>query len=345
MTGVADAYLDRAQSLELSKKSGRRSAVYFLKEFYGQVMNDLGQNELGISSSIKNDTLSQQWGRISRRLEFIEGHEVEEEYDGLISRIHEARNRVAHNYDFDPSKSNIEELTHKADGWRLWLTNQCNKYERLRGELNPRQSIIQIIFQTASTIASDTSRLDSERSSAESLLQDLDPIETKETDVITDDLLSLLQDAIALSETQKPDVEDGLTDTEKRVLEHLREHPHTDCSTLSKELDLSQVYMRRILRRLDEEGNIRLERGSPIPAVVLEQSYYVITGDRNYLLEVVEQHAQEYLKRAKEMNLTELQKLVMDEIADAVVAGPRPVIYDSYEVLEDESRNRKREEY
>jgi len=86
----------------------------------------------------------------------------------------------------------------------------------------------------------------------------------------------------------------------------------------------SHGYTRQNAKEMMSNGKINGAKGQQIPAVIVNGNYYVITGDKSYLLDIVRRHAPKKVSKASGMSVSELQSLIMNDVADSVVGGPRP---------------------
>lgn len=93
---------------------------------------------------------------------------------------------------------------------------------------------------------------------------------------------------------------------------------------IANAIDYSHGYTRENAKEMMSEGKINGAKGEQIPAVIINGEYLVITGDKSYLLDIVKRHAPSTVSRASGMSVSDLQSLIMNEIADSVVGGPRP---------------------
>lgn len=205
---ISPQYLRIIDELDLELHQKRRIAVYCLEEFYGTVMADVGRELLNLSTELKARNLRTQWDRVQSRLESLDGYENRQEYDSIINQLKSFRDKVAHDYDWKPPKSNIEHLREAAPEWREWLIEVGEKYNEVQRELDARETLLQLTEQSLSNVleSSVPSRepfkqdVQSAKQDAKPLQNDFDCIKTK-TSEITPELVRLFSDAKELRQT------------------------------------------------------------------------------------------------------------------------------------------------
>lgn len=87
-------------------------------------------------------------------------------------------------------------------------------------------------------------------------------------------------------------------------------------------IDYSNGYTREKAKEMRQEGRINGAKTTRIPAVIIKGNYEVLTGDREYLLSLVEKYEPGKLGHAKSLSVSDLQDFIRDQIADSVVGGP-----------------------
>ena len=110
----------------------------------------------------------------------------------------------------------------------------------------------------------------------------------------------------------------------EKIKKHLDKHGRSSVAEVAHGIDYSNGYTLKHLKELRQEGEVEGEKTKQIPAVIISGNFYVLTGDKEYLLSIIKRHARHLMGRARGMSVTELQKLLPNEIADRVVGGPRP---------------------
>jgi hypothetical protein len=104
-----DSYLELFDSLDLNKKVHRRTAVWVLDELYRRTLSDVGREYLEFSSGNRQRNVKQLWQKALDRFELLETFDEPDDYSSYIEQIHGFRNQTAHNTDFNPPQSNLEE--------------------------------------------------------------------------------------------------------------------------------------------------------------------------------------------------------------------------------------------
>jgi len=95
-------------------------------------------------------------------------------------------------------------------------------------------------------------------------------------------------------------------------------------------LDYSEGYIRERLHELaDDPGNDveRDRRSKEIYGVMVGNTFYAITDDREALLEIVKEEQPWDLAEAKAMSTSELRSFIIDEVADTEVTSDTDVLY------------------
>lgn len=107
-----------------------------------------------------------------------------------------------------------------------------------------------------------------------------------------------------------------------QIVDFLRKNGKSTVNEIADGIGYSNNYTRQNAKELKADGKIQGAKTDRIPAVIINGNYEVLTGDRDYLLSIVKRYAPSKLGKAKGLPVGKLQKLIRDEIADAVVGGP-----------------------
>lgn len=108
-----------------------------------------------------------------------------------------------------------------------------------------------------------------------------------------------------------------------KIVEYLSSNGRSTVAEIAQGIDYSHGYVCRNAKDLRSDGKIKGAKGKQIPAVIVDRQYYVLTGNRSYLMKIVRKHAPSKTPKAKGISISKLQKLICKEIADSVVGGPR----------------------
>lgn len=106
------------------------------------------------------------------------------------------------------------------------------------------------------------------------------------------------------------------------IKEHIDANGRCTANEIARGIDYSHGYTRENAKEMIDDDEINGAKASRVPAVIINDNYEVLTGNRDYLLELVKRHAPSRHAHAKTLDVEELQKLIRDQIADAVVGGP-----------------------
>lgn len=202
--------IEQYRQYDLEDMVQRRLAVYALRDFFGAVLSEVGQEYLQFRPSIRTWGPKKQWSRIRTRLESLDDFDVPAEFEGLVESINEISNNVDHDFDVNPPLERTSEIGERAEGWRDWLISQAESYREVHGELDARETIIRITRETLHSVQrspeerhygtdEDQRRLNEE---AQELLEKLDEMETH-TEGVTNELVFLLSDAKELRQHEE----------------------------------------------------------------------------------------------------------------------------------------------
>ena len=104
---------------------------------------------------------------------------------------------------------------------------------------------------------------------------------------------------------------------------YLDSNDRATVNDIASGIDYSNGYVRKKAKEMHEDGRIDGAKTDRIPAVIINGDYHVLTGNHDYLVGLVKQYGNPgQVKRAKKMDVGELQKFIRDTFADAIVGGP-----------------------
>jgi gamma-glutamyl:cysteine ligase YbdK (ATP-grasp superfamily) len=106
------------------------------------------------------------------------------------------------------------------------------------------------------------------------------------------------------------------------IREHLKTNGRCTANEIARGIDYSHGYTRENAKEMISENEINGAKATRVPAVIINDNYEVLTGNRDYLLELVKRHAPSRHAHAKTLDIEELQKFVREQVADSVVGGP-----------------------
>lgn len=99
-----------------------RIKVKILADYYGTIMTKLGKSYLGSDMlAIHKRSIKGQWGITVGRLEIIPGFNVPDEFNGLIPELKRYRDKVEHNFLYNPLKENVDQIRQKSEDWKGWI--------------------------------------------------------------------------------------------------------------------------------------------------------------------------------------------------------------------------------
>lgn len=112
-------------------------------------------------------------------------------------------------------------------------------------------------------------------------------------------------------------------DIKDEIEDFLDSNDRSTVNEIANGIDYSNGYVRRNAKEMHEDGQIDGAKTDRVPAVIINDDYHVLTGNKDYLVSLVEQYGHPgQVKRAKKMDVGDLQKFVRDTLADAIVGGP-----------------------
>lgn len=109
---------------------------------------------------------------------------------------------------------------------------------------------------------------------------------------------------------------------ETKIEVYLSANGQSTVHEIASGIGYSHGYVLRKAKEMKDNSRINGSKTKIIPAVVVKNNYYVLTGDQDYLLRIVRKHAPGKVTRARGLSIEDLQKLIRDEVADRVVGGP-----------------------
>lgn len=202
----AESYLDRFDALDLDKKIDRRVGVLVLDEYFRQSMADIGREYLNLAGVVKKDSISRLWRKTLNRLKLMDSFEEPDQYSAYIEQVHNFRNKTAHNTDYNPPQSNLEEIRDNVMDWLDWLLDQAHQYDSAHTQTAPRDLMIEMARRGLDRMLAEEDmpedlddRLEGLQMEAERLLDELEAIEDME-DEITVELIDVLVETIELAQ-------------------------------------------------------------------------------------------------------------------------------------------------
>lgn len=322
MTLGNDNILYEIESMDISNKAKRRRAIYLLFEFYGGVMTEVGEVHLGMHG-VSEELPKQQWNRISTRLESMSDFSVPEKYAGLLHRLHDQRNKVNHNFMYNPPKTEIETLIERTDGWRNWIQEEVKRYEELKEKIDPRKEIVNMAQDSLLYVINGdidaTDGLQGKMRALE-LLNELDEL-TNSTDAITLELVNILKEAnnlrAAADNLKSFSESDSLSSIAKKQLkEILSEHGPMTVTEVATQVGLSNSYVRYVLRELESKDEVSKDKLNKVIGVIFDGELEVLTSDKTQLLHIMRKHAPSQYEETEDLSERELQNK-LQKLADA----------------------------
>jgi len=199
-------YLDKFDSLDMNEKIDRRVGVLVLDEYFRQSMADIGRKYLNIAGEVKRDSVSRLWRKTLNRLMLMDSFE-EPEYSAQIEQVQEFRNQTAHNTDYNPPQSNLEDIRNDAIDWLRWLLEHTHQYETAHTQTAPRELMIEMTKRSLDRMLAEDDmpedigdQLEGLQTEAEQLRIELEAMEDAE-DEITVQLIDLLVETIELAQS------------------------------------------------------------------------------------------------------------------------------------------------
>ncbi|WP_160135850.1 hypothetical protein [Halococcus salsus] len=141
---IAQEHLDIYDELDMAERGERRLRAYTMVDYYCKVVSEVSTAYLGLKGDIRTDSLKEQWERCRSRLQALDDFEVPSDYSKAIYNLHSIRNDVAHDYQKNPSTSELEQIRDVAADWRSWLIEKAEEYDEVKGELDARKTMIRI---------------------------------------------------------------------------------------------------------------------------------------------------------------------------------------------------------
>jgi len=202
----AESYLDRFDALDLDEKIDRRIGVLVLDEYFRQSMADIGREYLSLAGVVKEDSISRLWRKTLNRMKLMESFEEPDQYSAYIEQVHNFRNKTAHNTDYDPPQSNLEEIRNDVMDWLNWLLDQAHQYDTAHTQTAPRDLMIEMARRGLDRMLAEEDmpedlddKLEGLQMEAERLRDELEAIEDVE-DEISVELIDVLAETIELAQ-------------------------------------------------------------------------------------------------------------------------------------------------
>jgi DNA repair exonuclease SbcCD ATPase subunit len=137
-------HLDIYDKLDMEEREERRLKAYTMVDYYCRVISEVSTEYLGLKGDIRTDSLKEQWEQCRTRLQALDDFSVPNDYSKAIYWLHSIRNDVAHDYQKNPSESEVEHIHDVAADWRSWLIEKAEEYDEVKGELDARKTMIRI---------------------------------------------------------------------------------------------------------------------------------------------------------------------------------------------------------
>jgi hypothetical protein len=206
-----ESLLDLFDQLDLEDLAERRIAVFLLEDYYGKAMADIGREYLSLDDKMRDKNLVSQWGKIRIRIQSLDHFSIPNEYESIAPSLKEIRDRVAHDYDYEPPGSRLEGLRECAPNWKEWLTEQAIEYHNVERELDARQTLLQLtrntlqeVRQESGWLSSNYSFFENTEARAQEMLEELEQVESNSNE-ITSELVHLFSNAKELDQEVDPD--------------------------------------------------------------------------------------------------------------------------------------------
>lgn len=206
---LLEEYMSLFDDLDLDQKSHRRLAVWILDDSYRRILCGVGREYLGFSSAKSENRIDILWRKTLDRFESLETFEEPTEKTSNIKQIHDFRNKISHNTDYDPPQSNLEEIRSQTSDWLDWMLPHAHQYHSDHEEMTSRELMIVMAKRSLDRILSETedSDFDAEfgdwsrgiRDDAERLKADIEVLEDEGPEISVE-LVDVLVDAIELAQ-------------------------------------------------------------------------------------------------------------------------------------------------
>ncbi|SEW00671.1 hypothetical protein [Halobacterium jilantaiense] len=228
-----DSYLELFDSLDLDEKSHRRMSVWVLDELFRRTLSSVGREYLGFTSGNRERNVKILWQKSLDRFELMDQFEEPEQYSGYVRQIHSFRNNTAHNTDYDPPQSNLEDIRGEVDDWLEWLLSESLRYNSEHEETPPRELMIGMAKRSLNKILAETEDEDITdefedwhtdiRENAVELYETIEFLENEEAEISVE-LIDALVDALELArdyeQMQKTEAQ-FWSEVNARIDEHL----------------------------------------------------------------------------------------------------------------------------
>ncbi|MFC7130546.1 hypothetical protein [Haloferax chudinovii] len=209
--------------LDTEEVADRRIGVYILEDVYGKFMADIGREYFGLDDKMRDMNLMSQWGKINVRIQSLDNQSVPGEYSSIAPSLKQIRDRVAHDYDYEPPAGRIADLRELAPEWKEWLTEQAIEYHEVEREQDARQTLIQLTRNTLQEVRQESEWLSSSavffeetKTQAQEMLDELERIEG-DSNEITRELVDIFSKAKELDhEVDYEEAVDALVEQERQ---------------------------------------------------------------------------------------------------------------------------------
>lgn len=201
------AYTELFDDLNLGKKTHRRTAVWLLDELFRRTLSEIGRDYLGFSSVNRENNVKILWRKTLDRFETFDSFDEPKDYTVYIEQLHDFRNQTAHNTDYNPPQSNLEEIRKDIEGWLDWVLDNAHRYNSDHEQMPPRELMVRMTKRGLDRILSETreDEITDEfedwqgkiRNDAKELQKEIEALE--EEDEISVELIDTLVESIELA--------------------------------------------------------------------------------------------------------------------------------------------------
>ncbi|MCP4683120.1 MAG: hypothetical protein GY864_12360 [Desulfobacterales bacterium] len=133
--------------VELINIYKRRMAVKPLYDYFQKLTFLVGAEACGLNkNSLRSSHLRYRWESI-RGCISIEGIEISYEWDKLIKKIYDIRNKVEHNDEFDPQQNILVQIREKAPEFAQWLSSEAIVYIKKTQRYSFKQAFHRLLHE------------------------------------------------------------------------------------------------------------------------------------------------------------------------------------------------------
>ena len=155
-----ERYLELFDKLDLDNVEDRRIGFHMLRNYFSTVLTDVAE-ELGVGSSINQDSLDRQWKYIRSKFDTVPG-QLPSDMQKLPFQIIQSRNSVTHNERYDPSEdiNDLQEIRDQAPEWRNEVEELAEAYFHAWEELSPKEALMDLADENLQEVRSAEPRFD-----------------------------------------------------------------------------------------------------------------------------------------------------------------------------------------